>query len=657
MSDFRAIGGVSASLQTLLRDRMELPDGVTTPVVTVGTPRFGEDDWPAKEDPRINLFLYRVSENGYLQSQEIPGRGSPGAFGYPPLSLNLHYLMTAFGSEPISNGSTPLFNETLAHFLLGSAMRVFHDYATLTDGLLTVRPPIGTPVLHNSLLDAYERVKLTLEPISLEDVTKVWMALSLRYRVSAAYSVTVVQIESKSKRTFPRPVGAPPGAYPPLSPLPVVPGPYIPVKVFSSPLISDVHVRRAGSTQEQTFPYARIGDTLILVGSGFAGGQVSVELDGVDVPVVSLSPNRIELIVPDSVVPGVGPIPPGSVLEPGAQTLAVIVADPPFPQGAVRSNDSVFMLVPGISPPVAYSAAPPRSITVTGTRLFSPTLTGETIIGRASVDKSLYKSPSPTQVVVPIPDSLPMSGVQMLVSAPLADPVPLPMPPADSMNVTIGATTVNVTLAAPSPVALAQLPLLLTYAIQNAAAQNAATLGVPMPPEFVGLRVGLFSTPVGSLLVLVPGGLTATITAADSPPGTLASALGLTGPPPPGASHGYLSGDLSTFPAFPGPQVGLTVQVGAGPSASIALPAPTYIDDAAAALQNAIQAAGYANTLVSVLGAQLLVLPAAAAAVTFGTTLADAVSVLLLQLHALYNVRVRVNGAESIDEATVELPQ
>jgi hypothetical protein len=650
MSDFRAIGGVSASLQTLLQDRMELPEGVTNALVTVSTPRFGEDDVPAKEDPRVNLFLYRVSENEYLQNREIPGHGSPGAFGFPPLSLNLHFLVTAFGSEPVRGGNgSPLFNETQAHFLLGSAMRVFHDYPLLTERLLTVRPPsIGTPVLHESLIGAYEKVKLTLEPISLEDVTKVWMALSLRYRLSAAYSITVVQIESQSRRTFPRPVGAPPGAFAPLSASPPVPGPYVPVRIYASPFIDEVRVRRAGETRERPFPYARIGDTLILLGSEFTGGQVSVAFDSVEVPVTPPSTSRIEATVPDTVIPGVGPIPPDSLLQPGARALTVIVKDPSFPQGAVRSNESVFMLVPGVVAPVVYAAGPPRSITVQGTRLIAPSLTGETIIGRAAVDKASYLTSSSTTIKVPVPDALPMSGVRMRISGPLADPVPLPANP--SMSVTIGVPpALDVTLSASPPlIPLAQLPQLLTSAIQNAVGPPPP----PMPPEVVGLRTGLF----GNRLVLVAGGLTAAIAAADTATGTLASHLGLTAAQPPGAAQGYLSGDLATFPTFPGPQVGLTVQVGAGPVVPIAFPAPTYLDVAAAALQAALQTAS-PGALVGVLGTQLLVMPGSAAKLTFGPTPTDALSVLLLQLHALYNVRVRVNGADSVDDITVELPQ
>lgn len=649
MSDYQAIAGISISLQTLLQDRMELPEGVSSPpLVTVSTPRFGEDDIPTKEDPRVNLFLYRVSTNEYLQNQEIPGRGSPGAYGYPPLSLNLHYLLTAFGSQPVQTSSTqPLFNETQAHFLLGSAMRVLHDYPILTEKLLTVRPPtIGAPVLHESLVGAYETVKLTLEPISLEDVTKVWMALSLRYRLSAAYSITVVQIESKSKRTFPQPVGAPPSANAPLSASPPVPGPYVPVRVFATPFINEVRVRRQGETKELPYPYARVGDTVILLGSDFTGGQVRVAFDAVEVPVTPVSSGRIEVVVPDAVIPGVGPIPPANLLQPGARTLTVITLDPAFPQGAVRSNDSVFMLIPRIVPPVVYTAGATRSITVQGSRLFAPTLSGETIVGRDSVDQEGYASATPTQLVVPIPDSLPMRGVRVLVSAGLPDPFPLPAQP--SMSVTVGANPLNVTLSVtPSSVPLAQLPQLLTNAIQNAAAALS-----PVPPEVIGLQAGLF----GNRLALVPGGLTAPITATDEAPGTLASALGLTGPQPPGANNGYLSGNLAAFPAFPGAQVGLSVQLGAGPVVPISFPAPTYLDMAAASLQAALQTVT-PGALAGVLGTQLLLLPGAAADLTFTATLTDSLSVLLLQLHAQYNVRVRVNGADSVDNITVELPQ
>ena len=49
--------------------------------------------------------------------------------------------------------------------------------------------------------------------------------------------------------------------------------------------------------------------------------------------------------------------------------------------------------------------------------------------------------------------------------------------------------------------------------------------------------------------------------------------------------------------------------------------------------------------------------PGAAGLVTFDAPPGDTTTVVELQLHARFAVRVRVNGAESIDDAVLELPQ
>ena len=301
MSDFRAIGGISATLQSLLRDRMELPDGVPDAPVTVGPPPFSaKDNEPRKEDARLNLFLYRVTENGYLQNQEIPGRGSNG-YGHPPLSLNLHYLLTAYGNTQLTADGS-LFDDTNAHFLLGSAMRVLHDFPVVTDQLTAVRPPSGGLLLHTSLRDAYEKVRLSLEPLTLEDVTKVWTALALRYRLSAAYVVNVVQVESRRPRTFPRPVGQPASpTSPPLPTDPPAPGPWVYALTLQTPTITEVRVRRLGETAEQPFPYARIGDTLVLHGTSLFGPETNVRFD--DVEVMPAWPGRTTLRSPSRTRP------------------------------------------------------------------------------------------------------------------------------------------------------------------------------------------------------------------------------------------------------------------------------------------------------------------------------------------------------------------
>jgi hypothetical protein len=50
------------------------------------------------------LFLYRATENASLKNQMIPGQGHPSEYGHPPLSLVLHYLLTAYGATDDNGG-------------------------------------------------------------------------------------------------------------------------------------------------------------------------------------------------------------------------------------------------------------------------------------------------------------------------------------------------------------------------------------------------------------------------------------------------------------------------------------------------------------------------------------------------------------------------
>ena len=650
MSDFRAIGGVSSTLQTLLSDRMEMPDGIIFVPVTVGPPPFtSKDNDPHKEDPRVNLFLYRVTENGYLQNQEMPGRGSPGAFGHPPLSLNLHYLVSAYGNSAVNLEAITLFNDTTSQFLLGSAMRVLHDMPIVTDTVMTVRPPSGALVLHESLRDEYEHVKLTLEPLTLEDVTKVWTALTLRYRLSAAYVVNVVQVESRRARRFPRPVGKPASAtVPPLPGSAPAPGPMVYVLTIQTPTITDVKVIRAGTVEELSFAYAAIGDDIVLRGTSLSGPMTSVAFGDVVVPAKQADPLRVVATIPDATIPGVGPIPPELQLQPGVRSVRVVVRDPLVPQRAFTSNDAAFMLVPSVTPALVAYAAGPRRLTIQGTRLISSTPGGETVIGRNAIARAAYLPPAtPTQIVVPIPDALPTRGVKVVVGAVLADPVAIGGG-AQTLSVTIGGTAHNIIANLPPTVARATVASMLANLIHDSA---------PLDARFTGTRVDL----VHNRLFVVPGGLTDAITIAPAGGSSFAANLGLTAPQPAGAGSALLSGELGSPPPISAAIPSVRLTIGAQPPVTIS-PAKTtslaaLADDLQTKINAASAAAEYAAAIVGTSGMQLLVLPGAAGAVAFDATVGDTATVTELQLHARFAVRVRVNGAESIDNASVDLPQ
>jgi hypothetical protein len=385
MSNFLAVGGVSATLQALLRDRMELPTGMqrTDLQVTISIPP-PEDETQAAEPTRVNLFLFRASENGALKNQMIPGQGHPSEYGHPPLSLVLHYLLTAYGATD-DNG---LVNETRAHFLLGSAMRVLHDYPVITDSLMTMNSP-PTQILHSSLRGEFEHIKICLDPISLEDLSKVWTALTRPYRLSSGYTVSVVQIESRRLKTLAAPVLTR----------------RIHLAISKRPQIANVY-------RTPVLPGEPIGDIrahvlqeLSIEGENFRAARTWVKLGDLEpIGIQTAADREIRIVIPDDTYPVdfdhplSRPIPATDRLQPGPLTVEIQTLKPTevveggLDKGIVvlddrrqSSNHYVFLLAPeisGVNPPsVAGGGFAGAVLTVTGRRLFQAGVKSVVLVG------------------------------------------------------------------------------------------------------------------------------------------------------------------------------------------------------------------------------------------------------------------------------------
>jgi Pvc16 N-terminal domain len=629
MSDYRAIAGVSASLRNLLRNRMEAPVDVTIapPDVTIN----------GVAGRRLNLYLYEIGENGALKNQEIPGHGHPSAYGHPPLSLNLRYLFTAYGDN-----ETAADADLVAQQILGDAMRVLHDFAIITPNLREDDDPTRPRILDPSLVGEFEQVKVTLQPTSLEDFSQIWSALpQANFRRSVAYEVSVVQIESHRPRRFPRPVGEPPAG-----------GPRVYVVPFRRPHIADIRVRRQGDPPgtERPLPYARIGDTLISRGRYFASEATRVILGGLEIPVLPQADGRIEVLIPDDTFPSGAVIPEERRLQPGPQSVEVIVGVAALPQAGFPSNPAVFMLVPRVTGQTPSLNTVPRMLTIAGERLFLEALTGEALVGNAVISRATYLSANPTQIVVPLPDTLPAWPVQCLISGSLA---PFPsLTGALDMQVTIGPDGPHTATLATTPLTLPQAVRELQTAIRNAPGGG---------PAFQGARVA--ATTAGNQVVIVPGGLGDAVvtTVANTAASTVADQLRLSAAGGGVLVQAYLSGELAPFPVITASQPAVNLTIG-GITHSIPLPSrPLTLVDAAAMLEAAIRSAGpeaaFANAQVTTLANQLLLVPGAAGDVAFGPMAGvDETTAAELQLHVRYLVRVRVNGAESIDDVSVEIP-
>jgi hypothetical protein len=86
------------------------------------------------------------------------------------------------------------------HRVLGGAMSVLHDHPQLS------RSELQLALADNDLGQQFERVKLTQLPLGVEEISKLWMVFQTQYRISVAYEVTVVLIDSRKPASAPLPV-------------------------------------------------------------------------------------------------------------------------------------------------------------------------------------------------------------------------------------------------------------------------------------------------------------------------------------------------------------------------------------------------------------------------------------------------------------------
>jgi hypothetical protein len=107
-----------------------------------------------------------------------PKRGNSSQLVPPPLSLNLFYLMTTYApNDPLSGNSA-------AHEILGEAMRVFYE-----------NPIVSSEYLVEGLADANQQIKIMLNTLDLEELSRVWNTFTQPFRLSVLYEVAVVQID------------------------------------------------------------------------------------------------------------------------------------------------------------------------------------------------------------------------------------------------------------------------------------------------------------------------------------------------------------------------------------------------------------------------------------------------------------------------------
>jgi hypothetical protein len=421
MADHTAIAAVSRTLRTLLLDRM-----VVSPVtVTFVSPEVSPD---GVDGARVNIYLTQVMENPELKNQEIPGHGYPGAYGKPPLSLNLRYLVTTYTQQ-----ETQPEADLNAQITLGDVMRVMHDFANRLDTLPISNPAVGVvgdPILDQVLRNEYERIKLTLHPATIDDLTKIWSAMpEANFRRSVIYEATVVQIETPEPRARPRPVEE--------------------RRIIAAVLRRPV-IRAAYVTPSNGPPKIPLGEQRVCIGEEITIETEPTGTDPLFVRLGTVEPIRVQsagdgfirLTVPDTSFTDafgvVHAIPASQQLQPGPLEVQLIVEHPVdavsggLGQGAsttitrrYASAITLMQLVPHVATSTPANGPKTTVLHITGTRLWNPNAkSAEVIVGDAAVT---IRAPAPGDPwAAPTP-----TAIEVLVSnaSPALDPLPAGPPP------------------------------------------------------------------------------------------------------------------------------------------------------------------------------------------------------------------------------------
>lgn len=275
------------------------------------------------EATQLNLFLHHVTPNVGWRNVGQPTVNSRGErVSNPPLALDLHYLLSAYGEK-----------DFYAEIVLGFGMQMLHEHPVLSrEDIATALAP-ATPATPSSLpeslqdiskselADQVEQIRITPEPLSTEEISRLWTAFQTHYRSTAAYSASVVLIEGKtstkpalrvrSRNVYARPI--------------------------SRPTITSV----VSSVADDAPILA--GDTILVRGERLAGEITRVGVAGALVTPAPADVTDTEIRVSLA----------GLTLRSGAQPIQVLheiaMGSPEQPHRGVASNLAAFVVTPSIT--------------------------------------------------------------------------------------------------------------------------------------------------------------------------------------------------------------------------------------------------------------------------------------------------------------------
>jgi len=346
MSSALAIASVTYVLKDLLNNGLidQNVSGATGGNVSVISLPPDRIDITSGGQSQLGLYMYRVSYNTGWSNQSFPSRNPEGEMiSNPPLSLNLHYLLTSYG-----------VNELHSEILLGYGMQIMHEAPVLDRQ--SIRRSLATSIASgggglpeefrvlatSGLADQVQQIKITPENLSVEEISKLWTAFGSKYRPTAAFQVSVVLIESKKSVKSALRVSK--------------------TNIYANPFIQPV-IQKIKSQAAKNEPILEdqpilAGHNLVLTGRQFLSDKVTVKTGGLEIhpDAENITDKQIIIAVPSQIAAGVKSV----------QVIHYkLMGSPAFPHQGIESNVAAFVLRPEITGQPAYQPEEERiSITV-----------------------------------------------------------------------------------------------------------------------------------------------------------------------------------------------------------------------------------------------------------------------------------------------------
>lgn len=199
MSNTNAVAVATEGLKAALLRAFAEASAETVTGVNVGAARPHEIP---TDFVGVNVFLYQVTPNAALRNHDLPTRRASGELAQrPQLALDLHYLLSFKGAEAALEPQR----------MLGAALTGLHAHPELTpDDIeqLALAAAAGSYLRDlNDLAQQVERVRFTLAPLNLEELSRLWaMFPSAPYHLSATVRASVVLLEAPLTPAASRPV-------------------------------------------------------------------------------------------------------------------------------------------------------------------------------------------------------------------------------------------------------------------------------------------------------------------------------------------------------------------------------------------------------------------------------------------------------------------